>query len=77
MPYSSLTGFNMAACGFCGSNLEALLVEEVIEERYWLEPNGYNYEDSRSEVLKREYKCPNCYKTVTTNEDEAKLLLKQ
>jgi hypothetical protein len=67
----------MAVCRFCGSVLEALLVEEVIEERYWLEPNGYEYEDSRSEVLKREYKCPNCYKTIATNEDDAKLLLKQ
>jgi hypothetical protein len=67
----------MTVCRFCGSNLEALLVEEVIEESYWLEPNGYDYEDSRSEVLKREYKCPKCYKTLTENEDEAKLLLKQ
>jgi hypothetical protein len=67
----------MTVCRFCGSKLEALLVEELIEERYWLEADGYDYEDSRSEVLKREYKCPNCYKTVTTNEDDAKLLLKQ
>jgi hypothetical protein len=57
----------MAACGFCGSKLEALLVEELIEERYWLEADGYDYEDIRSEVLK----------TLTTNEDDAKLLLKQ
>jgi hypothetical protein len=57
----------MAACGFCGSKLEALLVEELVEERYWLEADGYDYEDIRSEVLK----------TVTTNEDDAKLLLKQ
>ena len=67
----------MAKCLFCGSVLEALLVEEVIEERYWLDASGYDYEDSRSEVLRREYKCPNCYKTLTTNEDNAKLLLKQ
>jgi len=57
----------MAACGFCGSKLEALLVEELVEERYWLEAEGYDYEDIRSEVLK----------TLTTNEDDAKLLLKQ
>jgi hypothetical protein len=42
----------MAACGFCGSKLEALLVEELSEYRYWLEANGYDYEDIRSEVLK-------------------------
>jgi hypothetical protein len=57
----------MAACAFCGSKLEALLVEELVEDRYWLEADGYDYEDIRSEVLK----------TITTNEDDAKLLLKQ
>jgi hypothetical protein len=57
----------MAACGFCGSKLEALLVEELSEDKYWLEADGYDYEDIRSEVLK----------TLTTNEDDAKLLLKQ
>jgi len=67
MPYSSLKVFNMAACGFCGSKLEALLVEELSEDRYWFEADGYDYEDIRSEVLK----------TLTTNEDDAKLLLKQ
>jgi hypothetical protein len=57
----------MAACAFCGSKLEALLVEELSEDKYWLEADGYDYEDIRSEVLK----------TLTTNEDDAKLLLKQ
>jgi hypothetical protein len=37
---------------FCGSKLEALLVEELVEERYWLEADGYGYENFRSEVLK-------------------------
>jgi hypothetical protein len=45
MPYSSLKVFNMAACGFCGSKLEALLVEELSEERYWLEADGYDYDE--------------------------------
>jgi hypothetical protein len=67
LPYSSQTGFSMAACGFCVSNLEALLVEELVEDRYGLEADGYDYGNFRSEVLK----------TVTTNEGNAKLLLKQ
>jgi hypothetical protein len=68
----------MAVCRFCGSDLEALVVEEVVEERYWFDANGYDYEDGRREVLKREYKCPECFKTLTMDEENArKLLLKQ
>jgi hypothetical protein len=69
-------GFTIVVCRFCGSDLEALVVEEVVEERYWFDANGY--EGGRREVLKREYKCPECFKTLTTDEKDArKLLLKQ
>jgi hypothetical protein len=35
----------MAAYGFCGSKLKALLVEELVEDRYWLEADGYDYDE--------------------------------
>jgi hypothetical protein len=35
----------MAACAFCGSKLKALLVEELVEDRYWLEADGYDYDE--------------------------------
>jgi transcription elongation factor Elf1 len=71
----------MGNCPFCGSSLEALIAEETVREKYRFNLEVYNpipdygLIGSESEVLKQEFKCPNCNRVITNNEDDARKLL--
>jgi predicted RNA-binding Zn-ribbon protein involved in translation (DUF1610 family) len=62
-------------CPNCGEEIFALIVTIQEVNTYYFDGEEYIIDETEVENKTFEYKCPNCYATLATTEEEARKIL--